>query len=71
MVTMEENMVTMEEAAARLGFKTTRSIHNLVKKKLLSVFHYPHRRTPFLSIEEIDALLIPKCTSEREYNESS
>lgn len=60
----------MEEAAQMLGFKTTRSIRNLVEKKHLSVFKFAHRRTPFISVDEIEALLVPIVVSSKEEMEN-
>tara|TARA_B100001094_G_C17563812_1_gene499604 strand:- start:88 stop:306 length:219 start_codon:yes stop_codon:yes gene_type:complete len=67
----EKKVVTMEEAAQMLGFKTTRSIHNLVKKRKLSVFKFAHRsKTPYISVEQIEALLVPIEVKSREVVEN-
>lgn len=53
---MNENYITVEEAAKRLNI-SVRTVYRRLADGTLTKYHFPKRpRTPLLSVEEVEAI---------------
>jgi len=56
-------LIDCEEAARLLGYKTTKSVRDMIMKGMLSSFKRPFSRRLLVSIKEIDAIRKPVLVS--------
>jgi hypothetical protein len=61
----KKELLSLVEAARRMGYATTKSIKDMIKAGTLSAYKYPHKKRTFVSAEEIASLQVPILISER------